>query len=293
MGKLIDDDTNKLVVFANTIVFGYTGLAFIDRKQLEPTDWWLTQRLSELSTKSLSDAVIHVRDQATEAFQRLPNNASYTVITKRHAFVGIGWQEQEDKTLLPIIVRISNFHDEQTILSAAKDHFEAYAEVYSSPGFGLCYTGANVTPEEWADVNRLINRCGKKGTGFNPVIRHFVSAIRKIAARDRTVGKNLLAVAMPKGAILADNPAVFSPNGFGVVTGLSEGPPPFPPGGPGPSHSVTSLYLPNGNQRLDYLVNIAYPGVAIEAVKSGPVSLLMADLIQSEKKLVTVQKIRV
>ena len=285
----LDDDTNKLVVYANSIVFGYTGLACIDRKQSERTDWWLTKKLSELPTKLLSDAVVHVRDQATEAFQRL----HYPADKKRHAFVGVGWQEQDDESVLPIMVRISNFHGEQgEILPAARDTFSAYAEVYESPGFGLCSTGANINPAQWADLRRLVNRCAKKGTGPNPIIRHFAMTIRKIAAGNPTVGKNLLAVAMPKDVAKEDYTAVFSPNGFGVVAGIPEGPPPFPPGGPGSHRSITSFYLPEDSKMYDWGVSVAHPGVAIDAVQSGPMPILMGKLKQSGHGPITTHTVR-
>lgn len=64
--RIADDEANKQTVFHNRMVFAYTGLARIAEKS---TDVWLAHTLAESPSDSLSDAVQHLRDRATEAFK--------------------------------------------------------------------------------------------------------------------------------------------------------------------------------------------------------------------------------
>src|SRR2546427_8471416 len=73
------EEVTKQTVFCNRMVFAYTGLAKIGSVA---TDVWLAHKLAELPTESLSEAVIYVRDRATEAFRRIRHSPS----VKRHAF---------------------------------------------------------------------------------------------------------------------------------------------------------------------------------------------------------------
>ncbi len=79
----IEDDANKLTVFCNRMVFGYTGLANIGDQK---TDVWLAQTLSKLSDNDLAVVVTQLKERATDAFSRLNCDSEI----KRHAFIGVG-----------------------------------------------------------------------------------------------------------------------------------------------------------------------------------------------------------
>jgi len=156
-------------------------------------------------------------------------------------------------------------------MTTPKDTFEIQKGVFKFPQYGICHTGAKVQPQDWTVLERSVRRCAEKGTGPRPAMDQLVRFIRKIASQDRSVGKNLLAVTMSIGAARSSYPAVFSPGGFDIAAGPEDfegAPPRYPPGGPGPDHSIVSQYLPYGKPRLDYGVSFAYPGIAIDKVVS-------------------------
>ncbi len=159
--------------------------------------------------------------------------------------------------------RISNFHDEhEHALGIARDVFTLSCKIYEPPNYwGWLETGANMTPKEISRLTRFMDRCAAKLTGPGPVVRHFVSAIRKVAVRDKTVGENLLAVVMPQSVALAEATTVWSPSGWGFSAGA------FDPSSPTSNKRIVSVYIPkNMTKGIEYAPNFACRGIAVSNV---------------------------
>ena len=110
-GSLCDDHTNKAILVNGHIVFGYTGLAFLDKGKIS-TGQWFVNALSEAykahPNVSLTTTSEFIANLATEEVNRL--NISHEL--KRLAFVGIGWcKPHGQEALKPTYIVISNFHN--------------------------------------------------------------------------------------------------------------------------------------------------------------------------------------
>ena len=254
-----DDDANKLTLFQNRLVFGYTGIAEIG---LQRTDVWLANTLAMVSTSPLPEVLAHLRDRATELFRQLPGLAK----DKRHAFVGVGWMSKDGETLQPVICRVSNYHDGQKELSQAKEAFSFAHQQYDTPPYwGWLETGARLKPQEISRLSRSISRCARKGTSPRPLLRHIVDLIRTVASRDPKVGKSLLAVCIPRNAAYSDSTLVRTSMPFGVI--FWEGQAPLSR----PDACIDSLYIPADKyEGIGYVCNVVAKGLVLADIQWRP-----------------------
>ena len=247
-GQLVEDDSNKAVLFCGRMAFGYTGLA-----QLEgvATDLWLTKVLSAPECKSLSDAGRTIQLRATDSFRHI----HLTGNLKRHAFVGVGWTRSSVNELFrPIVCEISNIDAQPGELSATvRQEFRmSYSILPESVPFSFAATGQAFTESESAELSRSLRRCAEQRTGPLPATRLVAAAIRKVAARNSAVGQNLLAVSIPRNAVgRPDLEAVFSPPSL---------------------DALSFVYLPKGvDDGIQYGPNVACGGGSFTNLQAGPV----------------------
>ena len=85
-GKTIEDNSNKTVLFCNSTVFAYTGLAELGGGKR--TDDWMLGVLADGQCVALGQAVVQLRDHATRRFRQLQLTRPEW---KRHAFVFASW----------------------------------------------------------------------------------------------------------------------------------------------------------------------------------------------------------
>jgi hypothetical protein len=224
-GQVADDNRNKIVVVCNRLTFAYSGLAEIGPLH---TDVWLTDVLSKVRPYQPSRAIEVVRTRSTEAFAALTAGSR----AKRHAFVAAGWVKTSDEAQLsPIVISVSN---------ALDDAWNWQAD--SSPAFivrnwtlpagvatHVVATGARLDPDLADDLRRSIHRCYEHGAGPDTYVRLLAAAIRTVADSNPTVGRDLLALALPATAA-AGSPGLSVPLGSKFVP-----------------NQVSSLYLPDGD----------------------------------------------
>jgi len=260
--SLADDNTNKLTLFCNRMAFGYTGLASIGGRK---TDVWLSYILSKFSGLSLNDAILEIKKEATAEFAKLTH---YSSKVKRHAFIGAGWACASVKPLQfhPMMCRISNFHDDKgKVLASARSEFGFSYVVYEPPKWGWLETGTGMYPGEIARLHRLLNRAARRGASDVDAVRLMVSAIRNVSARDKTVGKDLLAIMMPSTVAGADSVRVLTGDGTGMFIG--DDLPSFK------APTIESVFLPDGKATgIIYAPNLACNGTAILGMRAGPLS---------------------
>ena len=259
--SLADDNTNKLTVFCNRMAFGYTGLATIGGQK---TDVWLSYLLGKYSGSSLKDAILGIKKEASAEFAKLTH---YRSKVKRHAFVGVGWSctSVEPLQFRPMMCRISNFHDDKgQVLASARNEFGFSYVIYEPPKWGWLEVGTRMYPVEIARLHRLLNAAARRGASAVDAVRLMVSTIRNVSARDKTVGKDLLAIMMPNTVAGADSVYVLTSSETGMFIG--DGIPSFK----GPK--IESVFLPDGETGMTYAPNLACGGTAILGMSSGPIS---------------------
>ncbi len=259
-----DDDVNKQTIYCNRMAFGYTGLAHIGPRR---TDVWLTEVLSRQNT-SLSGALQQLAKEATVAVAAL----THPDWAKRLAFVGVGWANVTSG-LVPIACRVSNFHDKGgRALPVADAQFTLSHQMYDRPPYWAWHeTGAAMRPEEIKRLTRALKRCSKRNIAPRNVVRLFAAAIRDVAKRDSSVGRNLLAVLMPRTIIDQRGVSLHSAGGLFVGTGNGR------LGGPHMARqqrpTIYSAYMPaTSTQFFDCAPNVACGGVAMTAIRMGPLS---------------------
>jgi len=201
VGGRTSQDDNKVVLFCNQMAFAYTGLAEIGNTK---TDKWLVTELGKLQSRSLSDAILAIRDLSTEAFRkiRLPQD------WKRHAFVGAGFIENGTGGFNSCLVRISNFYDRHGMyLPVIRDEFEiSYITCETDTNYVYLATGYPLERQEDVQLQRRIRDIGRRRLGPIPVLRTFVDMIRGVSKRlnNKWVGKSLLVIFMPANTINHD-----------------------------------------------------------------------------------------
>jgi hypothetical protein len=203
---------NKCVLLSDWISFGYAGHGKIDGIR---TDLWLTEVLhSATECKSLSCFFNKIKDKATNYFSNIFIHPKY----KGHAFVGVGWAKySKAKSLNPILVTISNFHNEEgKQLDEAIDNFNIIVSGQFLRRGKHHFSAIGQKPETKYEkqffyyINRLLRHCSRKSLA--PIILGLlVIAIRKLVSmreesgRYNTIGKNLLGVCLPKTSVTREH----------------------------------------------------------------------------------------
>lgn len=201
-GRRGPEDRNKVVVFGITAAFSYTGLAEVGRDR---TDKWLAHVLSTSGASNPVDAAQDIKREATKVFQ----NIRLSRKLKRHAFVCAGWcWPAGSPDLRPFLSIVSNAMDEKLqYLSEAKKEFPVYWKMWKQrDGPAVIPIGQWTQTPEINNLIRQTRRASQRGAPH--MMRDSLSkAIRAVSNVEKTVGKDLLAVIMPKGHIAPSSSA--------------------------------------------------------------------------------------
>jgi hypothetical protein len=240
-GKVDNDAANKGIVYCGRMALAYTGRSKVGA---ENTDEWVTKILQSATT--LPEVVEIIRDRASAHF----NAFAVAPQERRLAFVGAGWALNADGPTRRVFCRISNFHNGLKELPRGSTDFSAVHQIIESgEPAQMVVTGRQLTEDEF----RLLWLALKNNQDPSDAVLGIIHAIRIVARRDSAVGKNIVAVYLPRNAV--------ETGGLGLVSfGW-----PFSPDGRG------SAYFPeDANEVVEYAPNLVCPGVAFTGVKSGP-----------------------
>lgn len=215
-GRVADDDANKVVMFCNSMVFTYTGLAHLEGVK---TDVWLADALAALPDRSLAAAYDHIALRATQAMSL---TEVLTGVRHAHTFAGAGFEPAPAGTeLLPTLVRISNVHDGSgTRLESPSDAFTV-TRVLQEGRTGVIQP--NGWPLEADETESLRARC-HEATQSGPyrdvdLINVIAAAVRGVSARlgNQWVGKSLLAAWLPRQSASRADVFLLGPGGVGMA----------------------------------------------------------------------------
>jgi len=95
---------------------------------------------------------------------------------------------------------ISNFHGPNgEPLAVANDEFTVgNLTLPENRVFLLCSVGQSVTSERKKELSWGIRRCIEKGTGPTEILRLLITTMRETAEHNNAVGKNMLALSLPR-----------------------------------------------------------------------------------------------
>jgi hypothetical protein len=263
-GALFDDDTNKVVEYTKTLLFGYTGLARIGGEQ---TDYWLLDVLT--GKPDVTAALGAVREQATRAFAavKLPPRL------RRHAFVAPGFARFEgaSQVLTPAVFHVSNYQaDDGNWLAEARDDFRTRVRPLE-PGrdWFLGIAGQSIGVNRRVRLRRSIEQARNRSrTDPRLIARLLGEAIRETAKFNDTVGTGLLVSMLPVSAVETD-PLRIS----GMIVPLAgQGMPPYF-NVPLDEDAATHVYVPPAkDDAISYGPCIATPDLAVRGMEFGPAS---------------------
>ena len=192
IAEIAEDNANKNVFYFGSIAFSYTGLAEIEGKG---TDDWLLDILPE----SFEQTARVIVERATEAFR----NINLPSVNKRHAFVGVGWlSNKKGGPVVPTFVSISNFQGpDGEHLSSAGDKFTAYGwNLPDNKSFLVFPVGQPIPTPQFEALQKSIKTAVKRKKGPTAILGCLVAAMRETAQNNDKVGKNFLALCLPKAA---------------------------------------------------------------------------------------------
>jgi len=198
-GKPFDDEVNKAVVVCSHMAFGYSGLAYLSQKRV---DDWLVEVLLQTKIGRISDIFHHVIGEAKKELAVIPLSAT----DKRLAILVTGWvQANKGGRYVPFISTITNALDENwewkekadndfiCRLHRFDDLNENEVEVY--------WLGVHVPQQIREETDRKIRKRLERGGGPRVAVHILANAIRKIAANNKLVNDDLMAVSIPLKAV--------------------------------------------------------------------------------------------
>jgi hypothetical protein len=198
-GAVTTDDENKATIWFGKMVFGYSGLAVIDK---QPTDLWFAFTAGDAPERHKLQSVLdHVRDAATAKLAQLRIDKRF----KRLAIVGIGWLRlSEGAPLTPVECTITNAQTEDgRWLSGAQPTFINVCRpfAYSDRGFGIFGTGVEADKQPGKETWRTIDRCLKHKSTPEAVVYALVRCMHRLADHYPTIGKSLMAMTLPRAVV--------------------------------------------------------------------------------------------
>lgn len=209
---------NKAVAFAGRLSFGYTGFAElyndITHENLG-TDIWLQKTLVHACEKYplqdnspvwLSNISNLIATKAELALNRIRLNHPGLPGGYRQAFVGVGWEVVDHLTdeLRPVMVKISNFHDESgKELSETSIKFNViWKYLQENEAFYLDFTGVPISGESQKRIRSRFETLHKRNKGPVEKTELLIRVLYWVAEQGPHVSKDLMGVNLPKNAVM-------------------------------------------------------------------------------------------
>lgn len=210
-GDVKDDEQCKLVSFCGHTAIAYTGLAELGGC---PTHEWICHRLVDVRAAGPLEAYAALREAASEAFERLDRNPPYS-----HTFVLAGFAPMKGGGWGPYFAPVSNtyVHDGKAPrLQSPSNRFNAFLRLLKpSELYAGCREGVHLMPGRENLLDRNVRRLLQRGVGPKEMLRLLVDEIVFTATEmerlkgKSSVGKTVLAVSIPRGAIEQKRPEVM------------------------------------------------------------------------------------
>lgn len=200
--EVIEDQSNKALVYSNHFAFAYTGLAKLP--DISAIDW-AAQQLSEKA--NLGDAVLHLGNRASDLMNSDPIRNYYSRFparVKRLAFVGAGFAQREingKQHLVPLRIVVSNFFrskDEAWVALPYRIFSVFYNWFPERQRFKLFVAGIHLSKERMDGLNNRIKWCLRHKEGPEMIGRLLSGEIQEVADESDFVGKNIMCTFVPR-----------------------------------------------------------------------------------------------
>ena len=200
--ELIEDQSNKALIYSNHFAFAYTGLAKLP--VISAIDW-AGQQLSE--KESIGAAILHLGNRASELVnseQFRKFYLCYPARVKRLAFVGAGFAPLEidgKQRLVPLRAVISNFfrsEDEAWLVLPYPSFKVCYAWLPERQNYKLLAAGVQLSQERRDGLNNRIKWCLRHKEGPETIGRLLAQEIQEVADESAFVGKNIMCTFVPR-----------------------------------------------------------------------------------------------
>ncbi len=220
--RVVEDHSNKALIYSNHFVFAYTGLA---RLPFTSVIDWAAKQLSE--KENLQDAVLHLGNRASDLMNsNLIRNryARSPAHVKRLAFVGAGFAdvvfEGGVKNRRPLRIVISNFRGEDgTWLEQPRNVFRVdFHLLPENRDFELFVEGQQLPKDRQTQFTDILKRWFKRKVGPETMGRLLTREIQAVAETNEKVGKNIMCMFVPRaygdnvryhfGAVLFKSPVI-------------------------------------------------------------------------------------
>jgi len=249
------DNSNKAVLFANRMVFAYTGIADIGPHR-QKTDLWLSEQLAGTQRESQDGVLDALADATSERLhhgrvQRLPR------AWRGHEFAAGGWarfiRSSEPASFRPYLALVTNLRDArgEPLEAPADDCVVLHQDLLPGQQGRFCVSGQQFEPNARRELEKdLGSAVGVPRRMADVLVGH----IRRFAETNSTVGRGVLLNSLPRAAVvpadqgmlvlaappLANAPTFFSVSpdsndpvqygpiavaaGGGIVSGFTGGP---------------------------------------------------------------------
>jgi hypothetical protein len=255
--RLRDDNRNKAVLFANRIMFGYTGLAqFGPRRQR--TDEWLAEALSANGQVGDQSAILDAVTEAATERLNSPRLRRLPSAVRAHEFVACGWAclPLQNRGFTPYLAVITNMRGpEGGLRSVPADRFEQrWESLQPDQDFSVVTSGQQLSAPDGHALVRDVAGAGPDLRELGAVLIHH---IRKAAATNRTVGRGVLLNSLPRKAIRPGD------EGFVLAAGPLD-------------ETATFFSVPaDGNDPCQYgPIAVAASGMVLSNFTAGPADVL-------------------
>jgi hypothetical protein len=261
--QVVEDHSNKALIYSNHFVFAYTGLVKLHSGFPSAIDW-AAQKLSE--KENLGDAVLHLGNSASDLMRTSYIQNMYSrspAYVKRLAFVGAGFADVNDAwQRWPLRIVISNFRREDgNWLLQPHEVFRVDFDLLPERStFELFVAGQQLSIERKEKLTKLLAWCFRHKKGPETIGRLLTREIQAVAEKTVTVGKNIMCTFAPRafgsniryhfGSMLVENPVISAePQHLGLAKIVSIHdrfaiPPPF--------DDPRFVYVAGDNQALPY-----------------------------------------
>lgn len=212
-GSVFDDQSNKSVIWCNRVAVGFTGLAFINRKQDKPTSEWIAETLC--GPTDLQQRVDHLASEAQKAIDRLP-----TEWPDRRLAMHLSGFLPNSRT--PVDLTISNFHHNDG-LTVMADTFSVIEHQPGHDGWSLIPIGVDLAPRHVRMIRSALPRLAKGEADPMRVADFLTQLLRQVAKEQLTVGTDAMLTSIPA---MSDNPGSMVTDG-GAVESITPDSPSF------------------------------------------------------------------
>jgi len=205
IGQSLSENTCKLVNYNNIGIFGYSGHAFIERKE---THEWLGEKLATVKSGKISDLTNYLAGECTKAFKNDRSNVG-------HAFVMSLWgNEKGSSSFKPYTRIITNSLDEHLCWTKPRKHFYVHDyERIESAVFCSLHIGARLNKDRETKLYRFAEKLANKSLEPKNMLRLLSDEIIYKSLLDNTVGNKVLAACIPRSSVenkSSNKPSVFA-----------------------------------------------------------------------------------